>query len=103
MANQVYGPVNPLFPALLLAMHSRPGLADDLENLSSLLSNISAAVKGMQTSLNVFHAAVRNAAANGKAAAAPASAAKPEDPAAELKESVKNLEALFARMKNSGQ
>ena len=95
-------PVNPLFPALLLAMHTRPGLAEDLENLSSLLSNISSAVKGMQTSMNVFHAAVRTAA-NGKPGTAPAPAGKQEDPAEELKESVKNLEALFTRMKNNGQ
>ncbi|HUW65559.1 MAG TPA: hypothetical protein VMW83_12875 [Spirochaetia bacterium] len=102
-----FGSPNPLYTALLLAMHGRPGLAEDLENMSTLLSTISSSVKGMQSSLNLFHAAVRNAA-NGKTAA-PAAPAPPAPPATsqkdqgeDLKESIKNLEALFARMKNNG-
>jgi hypothetical protein len=83
-------------------MHSRPGLADEMENLGNLFANISTAVKGMQTSLNVFHAAVRTAA-YGKAAPAIAPTQNMEDVKDELKESVKNLEALFARIKNNGQ
>jgi len=100
LPEQGYGPVNFLFPVLLLAMHSRPGLAQEMENLGTLFSNISAAVKGMQTSLNVFHAALRSAA-TARPDTAPDAAAR-ERPAEELKETVQNLEALFDRMKNNG-
>lgn len=97
-----YGPPNPLYPLLLLAMHSRPGLAEELENLSTLLGSISSSVKGMQTSMNLFHTAVRNAT-SGKTVTPPppAPSSAQEKNGDDIKETVKNLEALFARMKKS--
>jgi len=91
-------PLQPLFPLLLLALHRRPGLADDLANLGNMLTGISASVKGIQTGLEVFHQTIRNAAYGMRNAPAEP---PPEEPGDGLKESVKNLDALFARLKNN--
>lgn len=98
---------NPLFSALLLAMHRRPGLAEDLENLSAMLSGVATSVKGVQASLEVFHNTVAKAVGGKSVSPPPAPPAPPpspdstEEPGDSLKESVKNLENLFARMKNN--
>jgi len=97
VAGEQNQPFQPLFPLLLLALHRRPGLADDLANLGNMLTGISASVKGIQTGLEVFQQTVRNAAYGIRNAPSDAAGGEPGDG---LKESVKNLEALFARIKN---